>query len=222
MPKKIILLIILFLASLFTLAPPILATHEVTGCDYKRSSGTNGPPFCSNASSSEDCLGSGPFTGTECCQLSGYATCNDQRIEPNFPNPGPFWYELYCCNTPYSQASYYSESSYCSGDIYGYVFVDTDEDGEPDAGELGYTGGAGVNASGVGSTTTDGGGNYSFIGLSCTSYTVTLTVPPSYHGTSTNPISVSISPDSTNNFFGIAPISTPTPTGVPPTPAPNF
>lgn len=108
MPKNVLRFSLLIIFFLFLLSGMFLssqfvslalANHIIPNCDYKRVSSTNGPPFCSNPSSSSTCEGFGPLTGTQCCTGLGYDTCSDRQVFPGGP-PGPFVYELYCCNNP--------------------------------------------------------------------------------------------------------------------------
>jgi hypothetical protein len=96
--------------------------------------------------------------------------------------------------------------------INGNVYVDTNSNATFDLSESGYAG-AQVALSGAQSatTTTDAQGAYAFSNLNVGTYTVTVTIPGGYQATSTNPIVVSISGDSTVNL-GIVANSTPTPT----------
>ncbi|HVZ66867.1 MAG TPA: SdrD B-like domain-containing protein [Patescibacteria group bacterium] len=113
--------------------------------------------------------------------------------------------------------------------ISGKVFVDTNGNGVQNcvgscnngAGdELNYNG-ATIQRVGPGvdpTTTTAGngssGGSYSFTGVNAGTYNITLTVPPSYVATTTNPAQRTVGPDATANF-GI--VLAPTATPVPPT-----
>lgn len=103
-----------------------------------------------------------------------------------------------------------------SNSLSGTVYIDTNGNGIQDAGESAYSG-ATISLDTGQSTMTDSSGNYTFSGLSDSSYTETLTVPSGYNTTTTNPYTVSVTTDTTVNF-GIQPIPTPTNT---PTPTPT-
>jgi hypothetical protein len=90
--------------------------------------------------------------------------------------------------------------------LTGTVYTDTNQNGFQDTGEAGYSGATVTLDSGQ-STTTDSNGNYSFSGLPAGTYNETLTLPNGYSATTTNPASVALAADTTQNF-GIAPAST--------------
>lgn len=108
--------------------------------------------------------------------------------------------------------------------ITGLVFIDTDRNGVWDPGcvqcqnphpaEPAYTSGASVKISGGNNatTTTNSSGQF-FFNETAGSYAITLTVPPNYIATSSNPLSLSMSGD-VSVRFGIAPLSPPTCTGL--------
>lgn len=95
--------------------------------------------------------------------------------------------------------------------ISGTLFVDTNDNGAKDIGEVAYEN-ATITLSGNANrtTTTSASGAYSFAGLIAGNYTVTLTtVPSGYQMLSTNPYPVVLGPDNTTHFRII-----PIPTGV--------
>ncbi len=104
--------------------------------------------------------------------------------------------------------------------LTGTVYIDANENGVQDAGETGYSGATLTLDSGQ-STETDANGIYTFPNLQTDSYTETLSVPAGYIATTTNPVTVPLTEDTTQNF-GIAPVptNTPTPTEMP-TPTPT-
>lgn len=83
--------------------------------------------------------------------------------------------------------------------LSGTVYVDANSDGTEDNGELDYQG-ATITLSNGQSTTTDSNGNYSFPNLESGTYTENLIVPNGYDVTTTNPISVSLTADTTQNY----------------------
>ncbi len=99
--------------------------------------------------------------------------------------------------------------------INGNVYTDVNQNGVKDSGETDYQG-ATVTLSGDASSTdtTNSTGNYTFSSLATGSYTVDLNVPTGYTATTTNPVSVPLTADTTVNF-GIAPVPTSTPTPTP-------
>ncbi len=108
--------------------------------------------------------------------------------------------------------------------LVGTVYIDVNHNGVQDTGELGYDGATiGLN---TGQTTaTDSNGEYTFSNLPTDVYIETLTVPSGFTATTTNPVTVPLTADTTQNF-GIAPIPTPTDTPTPtptetPTPTPT-
>ncbi len=104
--------------------------------------------------------------------------------------------------------------------LTGAVYVDANQNGVQDEGEAGY-GGASVTLDNNQTTTTDNNGNYSISNLQTGVYIETLTLPDGYLATTSNPVTLSLSADTTQNF-GIAPVptNTPTPTETP-TPTPT-
>ncbi|GAC1413363.1 MAG: hypothetical protein NVSMB66_5120 [Candidatus Doudnabacteria bacterium] len=85
--------------------------------------------------------------------------------------------------------------------ISGKVFNDANSNGILDPGETAYVG-AVVNLTGAASasTTSDSFGNYTFSNLSTGTYTLTLTIPTGYKATTVNPVSVTLSANTTDNF----------------------
>lgn len=117
--------------------------------------------------------------------------------------------------------------------ITGNVFVDSNHNGFRDSGEAPYqyvNVALESNSNGniiQSNTTTDQSGNYSFNSLSQNTYTITLSLPTGYGSTTTNPVTIPLSANTTVNF-GIAPMptNTPSPTNTPtptrtPTPTPT-
>jgi protocatechuate 3,4-dioxygenase beta subunit len=87
----------------------------------------------------------------------------------------------------------------------GAVYIDTNQNGFQDTDETGYSG-ATITLSTGQSIETDGNGSYSFTGLIGGTYTESLSVPSGYSATTTNPVDVAMSADTTQNF-GIAMIN---------------
>jgi len=83
--------------------------------------------------------------------------------------------------------------------LTGTVYTDTDQNGSQGTDETGYKG-AIVTLDNGQSTTTDINGNYSFANLPTDIYTETLTLPTGYTATTTNPVSVTLNADTTQNF----------------------
>jgi hypothetical protein len=83
--------------------------------------------------------------------------------------------------------------------LTGTVFTDTDRDGVEDNGETGYAGSTITLDSGQ-TTTTDSNGNYTFSNLPAATYTETLSVPNGYTATTTNPTTVPVAANTTQNF----------------------
>ncbi|GAC1574252.1 MAG: hypothetical protein NVS3B9_5820 [Candidatus Doudnabacteria bacterium] len=85
--------------------------------------------------------------------------------------------------------------------ISGSVYNDANNNGIKDAGETGYAG-ATVTLSGAATATATSAsdGSYSFPNLVAGSYTVTITAPTGYAASSTNPVTSTISSNSTINF----------------------
>ena len=139
-------------------------------------------------------------------------TSTPTPIPTDTPTPTP-------TNTPTPTATPTPIPTYI---ISGTTFVDTNQNGVQDSGELGYSG-ATITLNTGQTTTTDSNGNYSFTGLLAGTYTEALTDPSGFSDTTTNPVIVPLSSDTTVNF-GIAPIPTATPTPLPtatPTPQPT-
>jgi len=114
--------------------------------------------------------------------------------------------------------------------VSGTLFVDSNNNGVQDNGEVGYQGATvSINTVPTDWATTDTNGAYSFINVPSGNYSVNYSVPVGYQATTTRPVSVTLGPDATVNF-GIMPIptNTPVPTAVPtptntpiPTPTPD-
>ncbi|MEK7571653.1 MAG: SdrD B-like domain-containing protein, partial [Patescibacteria group bacterium] len=94
--------------------------------------------------------------------------------------------------------------------LSGAVYIDTNENGVQDSGESGYNGATHTLNSGQ-TATTDGNGSYEIPDLPTGTYTETLTVPNDYVATTTNPVSVLITSDTTANFGIINATTTLTP-----------
>jgi len=86
--------------------------------------------------------------------------------------------------------------------LTGIVYNDANQNGVQVSGEQGYAG-ATITLNTGQSTTTDNNGNYTFSNLEAGTYTETLTVPDGYTATTTNPATVALAADTTENF-GIA------------------
>jgi hypothetical protein len=86
--------------------------------------------------------------------------------------------------------------------LSGTVYNDANQNGIQDTGETGVSG-ATITLNTNQTVITDSNGNYSFPGLADGTYTETLTLPNGYTATTTNPASISLSADITQNF-GIA------------------
>ena len=105
--------------------------------------------------------------------------------------------------------------------LIGTVYVDSNQNGIQDNGEVGYTNATVILSTGQ-TVNTDQNGTYTFNNLQNGAYVETLTVPNGYNITTTNPVDVAISADTTQNF-GIAPVPTSTPTPTPTiTPTPTL
>lgn len=90
--------------------------------------------------------------------------------------------------------------------LSGTVFTDTNHNGVQDNGEQSYQ--AATLTLNTGQTeTTDANGNYSFPSLESGSYVETVTLPSGYIATTTNPVNISLTANTTENF-GIAPATT--------------
>ncbi len=101
--------------------------------------------------------------------------------------------------------------------IAGTVFIDKNQNGAQDIGEVGYVNATVSITPPIKTAITNTSGGFSFSNLlGGIPYTLTLTVPTSYHTTTLNPTTVVLGPNSTINF-GIAPnpTNTPTPTITP-------
>jgi hypothetical protein len=83
--------------------------------------------------------------------------------------------------------------------LSGTVYNDANQNGFQDTGEQGVAG-ATVTLNTGQSDTTDSNGNYSFSNLESGTYTETLTVPSGYAATTTNPVSVPLAANTTENF----------------------
>jgi len=107
--------------------------------------------------------------------------------------------------------------------LTGTVYNDTNQNGFQDTGEIGYSGATITLDSGQ-STTSDSNGSYSFANLPAGTYTETLTLPTGYTVTTTNPATVALASNTTQNFGIASPVPTATPTPLPtstPTPSPR-
>lgn len=94
--------------------------------------------------------------------------------------------------------------------ISGTVYTDTNHDGVQDNGEQGYpnaTVTVSQNNQTVASTTSGSNGSYSFPSLESGNYSVAVTVPSGDIATTTNPATVALTANTTENF-GIAPATT--------------
>lgn len=83
--------------------------------------------------------------------------------------------------------------------LAGTVYVDANQNGFQDTGENGYQG-AVVTLDNSQTATTDANGNYTFNNLPEGTYVETLTLPNGYTATTTNPATVALGADSTQNF----------------------
>ena len=91
--------------------------------------------------------------------------------------------------------------------ISGTVYTDTNHDGVQDNGEQGYPNATVTvrqNNQTVASTTSGSNGTYSFPSLEAGNYSVAVTLPTGYTATTTNPFSVDLTANTTENF-GIIP-----------------
>lgn len=103
--------------------------------------------------------------------------------------------------------------------LSGTVYVDSNANSVQDPGENGFAN-ATVELQTLGAATTNEFGVYTFANLTSGTYTASLTVPAGYMTTTTNPVQVPVSSDTTQHFgITLAPTNTPTPTPtVTPTP----
>ncbi len=83
--------------------------------------------------------------------------------------------------------------------LTGTVYIDANNNGVQDTGESGYLG-ATVSLNTGQTATTDSSGNYSFSNLPTGTYTETLTVPTGYVASTTNPVTIALNEDTTQNF----------------------
>jgi protocatechuate 3,4-dioxygenase beta subunit len=83
--------------------------------------------------------------------------------------------------------------------LSGTVYNDDNENGFQDTEELGFQG-ATVTLNTGQSTATDASGTYSFANLQPGTYTETLTIPTGYTATTTDPATVALGADTTQNF----------------------
>ncbi len=91
---------------------------------------------------------------------------------------------------------HYAPTSYS---ISGTVYNDSNKNGAQDSDETGYSGATLTLDSGP-TTTTDANGTFAFSNLPAGTHTVTLTLPTGYTATTTNPVSGSLSTNTTENF----------------------
>ncbi len=95
--------------------------------------------------------------------------------------------------------------NFCYGTISGKVFRDDNGNGSQDAGEPGMAG-VTVSLSGVGQTTTDGNGNYSFTANAPANYTVSVTPPAGHDCTTSCSVNISLQVDQTTTVnFSLRP-----------------
>lgn len=101
--------------------------------------------------------------------------------------------------------------------ITGKVYIDANSNGAQDSGEGGYQGGAiELTGDAIASRTTNSTGDYTIENLNSGNFTVALTVPSGYSATTTNPVIIGLSADTTVNFgIALVPTATPTPTPTP-------
>lgn len=92
--------------------------------------------------------------------------------------------------------------------LSGTVFVDTNQNGVQDNGELGY-GNVTITVSGTqnGSANTTSTGEYSIANLNTGNYSVSIAIPSGYQLTTSNPVSVPLSSNTTVNFGIIAQVT---------------
>lgn len=101
--------------------------------------------------------------------------------------------------------------------VSGSVYVDTNQNGVKETGENGYAAATvTLTTSSAQTVTTSASGDYTFAAIASGVFSVEVTIPDGYQGTTTNPATITVSDDTTINF-GIAPVptSTPLPTDVP-------
>ena len=95
--------------------------------------------------------------------------------------------------------------NFCYGAVSGKVFRDDNGNGVQDAGEPGMAG-VTVSLSGVGTTTTDGNGNYSFTANAPANYTVSTTPPSGYDCITPCSVNISLQVDQTTTVnFALRP-----------------
>ncbi|MGH7204110.1 MAG: SdrD B-like domain-containing protein [Candidatus Levyibacteriota bacterium] len=83
--------------------------------------------------------------------------------------------------------------------LSGTVYNDDNQNGVQDTGETGYQGTTVTLNTGQ-TTTTDANGTYAFANLQPGTYTETVSIPNGYATTTTNPATVALSTDTTQNF----------------------
>lgn len=88
--------------------------------------------------------------------------------------------------------------------VTGTVYVDTNENGIQDSGEVGYQGASISLTNQRRPKVTNSSGNYTFSNIQDAPYTATLNLPVGYTATTTNPIEFTLSTNTTQNF-GIIP-----------------
>ncbi len=144
------------------------------------------PPICSGCQSTNGCH-------TECIDNSALCPVGTVCAGASCVTPTPGGCGGGDCPatpTPTPAATY---------TISGTVYVDTDSNGIQGAGESGYNG-ATVTVTGRGNRVTNLAGAYSFLGVPAGTYAVTLTVPPTYTATTSNPATRTVGPNATANF----------------------
>lgn len=142
-----------------------------------------------------DCLTSGTCLGTKTYTPTSYTGNADYThaiIGVHITTaPWVIW-----SDKTYDFSAYFATSTYS---ITGSVYNDDNQNGSQDTGESGVNG-ATVTLNTGQTATTDANGNYTFSNLPAGTYTETLTVPNGYSATTTNPATVSISANTTQNF----------------------
>jgi len=83
--------------------------------------------------------------------------------------------------------------------VTGNVYIDANNNGVKDGGELNYSG-ATVALTGNGTQNTNALGNYTFNSVGAGNFNVTLTVPVGYSATTVNPRAITLGPNATVNF----------------------